>query len=128
MAPKGQAIWVTTQGINPEAALEATRKSIPELKERNRSITQNLNRGESFGVPYRCLTPRGLENVLVAGRCISTDRQANGSVRIMACCLNTGEAAGIAAAQSISNGVDLREIDIRALQASLKKQGVILPG
>ena len=37
--------------------------------------------GESHGIPYRCLTPRGLHNLLVAGRCISTDRAVQGSTR-----------------------------------------------
>jgi hypothetical protein len=39
--------------------------------------------GESYGIPYRCLTPRGVSNLLVAGRCISADRRMQGSVRVM---------------------------------------------
>jgi len=46
--------------------------------------------GESHGIPYRCLTPRGLRNVLTAGRCISCDRPVQGSVRVMPVCLATG--------------------------------------
>ena len=52
-------------------------------------------KGESHGIPYRCLTPKGLKNLLVAGRCISTDEEAFGSLRVMPPCLVTGEAAGM---------------------------------
>ena len=110
-----------------EQALAAARMSIPELKALNSSITRNLNRGESFGVPYRCLTPGCLRNVLVAGRCISTDRQANGSVRIMACCLNTGEAAGIAAAMAAGEATDVHAVDTGELRRKLAAYGAYLP-
>lgn len=76
---------------------------------------------------YRCLTPRGLKNVLVAGRCISTDRQANGSTRIMACCLNTGEAAGIAAALAAAGPADVHMIDTDDLRRRLRQHGAYLP-
>ena len=91
-----------------------------------REIKQ-LGRGESYGVPYRCLTPRGLKNVLVAGRCISTDRQVNGSVRIMACCLTTGEAAGTAAAVAAAADRDVHAVDVVRVRASLREHGAYLP-
>ena len=53
--------------------------------------------GESYGIPYRSLIPVSFKNVLVAGRCISTDRQMQASVRVMPGCLITGQAAGMAA-------------------------------
>ncbi len=106
---------------------ELAKKSIAELKEWNKNVTQGLNRGESFGVPYRCLTPKGLRNVLVAGRCISTDRQANGSIRIMACCLNTGEAAGIAAAMAAVDSADVHAVNTDQLRWKLNAHGAYLP-
>jgi len=111
-----------------EECLELAKKSIPELKEWNRKTTRHLGAGESFGVPYRCLTPAGLRNVLVAGRCISTDRQTNGSVRIMACCLNTGEAAGLAAALAAAGSCDVRAVDVREVRDGLRAAGAYLPG
>lgn len=111
-----------------ERCLELAQKSIEELKAFNREVTNRLPRGSSVGVPYRCLTPRGLRNVLVAGRCISTDRQTNGTVRIMACCLNTGEAAGVAAAMAAGNGGDVHGVDVRSLRAKLRAAGAYLPG
>ena len=81
-------------------------------------------KGESHGIPYRCLTPKGLKNVLVAGRCISADYQSFGSVRVMPVCLVTGEAAGLAAAlayQQSNNNV--HNVDTGFLRKRLKEEG-----
>ncbi|MBM4149120.1 MAG: FAD-dependent oxidoreductase [Lentisphaerae bacterium] len=86
-----------------------------------------LNPGESHGVPYRCLTPKGLVNVLVAGRCISSDRPVQGSVRVMPVCLATGEAAGIAAALAARCGGDVRGFDVQRLRMRLREEGAYLP-
>jgi hypothetical protein len=110
-----------------EETLSCTKLSIEELKERNRKVTACLEPGTNMGVPYRCLIPQGLDNVLVAGRCISTDRQTNGSVRIMACCLNTGEAAGLAAAMAASDNADVRAVDPGKLRTRLSAAGAYLP-
>lgn len=106
---------------------ELAQKTVEELKAWNQKVTRSLGRGESFGVPYRCLTPRGLRNVLVAGRCISADRQANGSIRIMACCLNTGEAAGLGAALAAGDGGDVHAVDTDDLRGRLRGHGAWLP-
>jgi hypothetical protein len=85
-------------------------------------------RGESHGVPYRCLTPKGLRNVLVAGRCISSDRDTNGSVRVMPVCLATGEAAGMAAAMAAKDSAcDVHAVDTDCLRARLIEEGAYLP-
>jgi len=110
-----------------ERCLELATKSIPELKAFNRQVTRHLAKGTSVGVPYRCLAPRGLRDVLVAGRCISTDRETNGSVRIMACCLNTGEAAGIGAALAAAGDGDVHAVDTREVRELLKRHGAYLP-
>jgi hypothetical protein len=83
--------------------------------------------GESYGIPYRSLTPRGLENVLVAGRCVSTDRYLQGSLRVMPGCYITGQAAGMAAALAAEAVCSTRSLDIRALQGRLKSAGAFLP-
>jgi hypothetical protein len=79
-------------------------------------------------MPYRCLIPRNVNNMLVACRAFSSDAVVNDSFNLIHHCVSLGQAAGTAAAQSIKAGVDLRKIDIKALQSSLKKQGVVLPG
>ncbi len=84
--------------------------------------------GESHGIPYRCLTPRGLRNVLVAGRSISTDRAINGSTRVMPVCLAMGEAAGIAAAMAAGKDTpDTRSVDTWQLRRRLRRYGAYLP-
>ncbi|MBQ9785594.1 MAG: FAD-dependent oxidoreductase [Clostridia bacterium] len=80
-------------------------------------------KGEYYGIPYRALIPKGVENLLVAGRCISTTHEAQASVRIMPTCCNTGEAAGVAAALSLDAGGKTRDVDVNALRAILIENG-----
>ena len=89
--------------------------------------THHYGKGESHGIPYRCLTPKGLRNVLVAGRCISSDRPVQGSVRVMPVCLCTGEAAGVAAAMAAQDGRDVHGVDVAGLRARLREVGAYLP-
>ncbi len=86
-----------------------------------------LGRGESYGIPYRTLTPRGLRNVLVAGRCVSTDRPVQSSIRVMPGCYITGQAAGAAAAMAAAGEGDVRAISVAGLQRALKALGAYLP-
>lgn len=84
--------------------------------------------GESHGIPYRCLTPRGLNNVLVAGRSISSDRAVQGSTRVMPVCLVMGEAAGLAAAMAAgSKNINTHTVDTAQLRDRLKAYGAYLP-
>lgn len=79
-----------------------------------------------YQVPYRCLVPAGVEGVLVAGRCISADHIAHGSVRHQVVCMMTGQAAGTAAALAVCDRVSPRHIDVRRLQMALRKQDVLI--
>lgn len=84
--------------------------------------------GESHGVPFRCLIPKGLRNLLVAGRSISCERTVQGSVRVMPVCLAMGEAAGIAAAcATIRHDGDVRAMDVNHLRSRLREEGGYLP-
>ncbi len=84
--------------------------------------------GESHGIPYRCLLPRGPGNLLVAGRCISCDRPVQGAIRVMPACLVTGEAAGVAAGMAIGGGsTDVRSVDPTDLRHRLIDCGAYLP-
>lgn len=72
--------------------------------------------GSAYDIPYRSLLPKGLANVLAAGRCIASDRGANGTVRVMGTCIATGQAAGRAAAVLLRrNYADFRQIDVDEL-------------
>lgn len=79
-----------------------------------------------YDIPYRCLIPQKVDNVLVAGRCISTTPFAFGATRDMATCMSTGEAAGAAGALSSYKGVAPRALDVKALQKALMAQGAML--
>lgn len=96
-------------------------KSIREFR------TMRYEKGENYGIPYRSLIARNLKNVLVAGRCISTDRYMQSSIRVMPCCFITGQAAGMAAALAVAGGTDIRQVDVHRLQSSLKTIGAYLP-
>jgi flavin-dependent dehydrogenase len=83
--------------------------------------------GESYGIPYRILTPQNLDNVLVAGRCVSCDRYIQSSIRVMPGCYITGQASGVAAAIAAEKSTDTRGFDVRELQFRLKNLGAYLP-
>lgn len=80
----------------------------------------------SYAIPYRAMLPQGLENVIVAGRPISSTREAHGSVRFMPPCMAIGEAAGAAAALCKKAGCGFRGLEIGKLQDVLRKEGAIL--
>ena len=79
--------------------------------------------GEFYTVPYRSLIPTGVTNMLVAGRCISSDHGAQASYRIMptVCCI--GEAAGSAIALAIKDSITVREVNTNALRKLLRENG-----
>lgn len=80
--------------------------------------------GEYYTIPYRSLTVKDADNLLVAGRCISADHEAQASIRIMPICASTGEAAGIAA--SLAPGGKVKEVDIKALRERLTASGALI--
>ena len=82
--------------------------------------------GEYYTIPYRSLIPKGAENLLVAGRCISSDHGAQASYRIMpvVCCI--GEAAGAAIGLAAKSGCSVREINVGELQNELKRNGAFI--
>jgi hypothetical protein len=79
-----------------------------------------------YEIPYRSLLPKGFDNLLVAGRCISANHIAAGSVRVMATCMAMGQGAGTAAALLNKNNIKTRNIDIKELRTTLIGQGQYL--
>jgi hypothetical protein len=82
-------------------------------------------KGFRYQIPYRVMVPQKVENLLVAGRCISVTHEALGSTRVMITCMALGEAAGTAAALSIKLNASPRNIPVQKLQEQLRRQGVI---
>ena len=79
-----------------------------------------------FHIPYRCLVPKGIEGLLVAGRCASYTHEAFGCARPTVQCMVTGEAAGVAAAMCCADRVSPRQLDPAALRERLATNGVLL--
>jgi len=75
--------------------------------------------GDWYEIPYRCLVPESVQGMLVAGRCISADRSALASLRVMPTCMFTGQAAGTAAALAVAAGLKPHEVDAREVRARL---------
>ncbi|MBS4207538.1 FAD-dependent oxidoreductase [Bacillus sp. FJAT-50079] len=80
----------------------------------------------SYGIPYRCLVPKVIDNLLMGGRCISTTHEALATTRLTPSCMATGQAAGTAAALAIQDQVTPRQLDVTKLQKQLVESGVVL--
>jgi ribulose 1,5-bisphosphate synthetase/thiazole synthase len=79
-----------------------------------------------FQIPYGCLVPAKLENLLAAGRCVSAEFQVADVLRLIPICWVTGQAAGIAAALCIKDKCKPRNVDTAKLQNNLRQQGAFL--
>jgi hypothetical protein len=97
------------------------------------AIFPDLDRGEASlahpntFIPYRALLPKGVDNMLVGCRAFSSDQEANNFFNLIPHCVAIGEAAGTAAALSISQGVRVRNVDFPSLRKRLIAQNVPLP-
>jgi hypothetical protein len=83
-------------------------------------------RGQVYEIPYRCLLPQQVEQLLVAGRSISATHEAQGSIRVSPNCMAFGQAAGTAALLSLRQECPPREVDVQELRRVLREQGAIL--
>lgn len=81
-----------------------------------------------YDLPYRCFTPKGIENLYVAGRCISGTHRAHASYRVMSICMAMGEAVGVAAAMCRAEECTPRNLDVKKLQNRLTEKGIELYG
>ncbi|MBV9718804.1 MAG: FAD-dependent oxidoreductase [Candidatus Eremiobacteraeota bacterium] len=88
--------------------------------------TERLPPGESYEIPYRCLVPVNREQLLVAGRCISTTHEALASTRLTPTVMTLGQGAGTAAALACARGIAPADIDVSELRAQLAGDGVFL--
>ena len=87
---------------------------------------QEFKDGEWYEIPYRALLPKGFENLLVAGRCISSTHEAQASYRIMPYCAEIGQAAGCAAAVAKKSGKTVRTVDVKEVQRILRSEGFVI--
>lgn len=90
------------------------------------TVIQELPEGESYDLPYRCLVPKRVNNLLVAGRSVSATHEAQAALRIMPICIALGQAAGTAAALCARRGIAPRDLPYAHLRRRLLRQGVNL--
>lgn len=88
---------------------------------------KHLPEGVVPTVPLRALIPKGSKNLLVAGRCVSSDRLANSALRVQASCMAMGQAAGVTAALAARDGATPRQVSLAAIRAELTKHRAIVP-
>jgi ribulose 1,5-bisphosphate synthetase/thiazole synthase len=85
-----------------------------------------LKEGDYYEIPYRCLLPQNVENLLVVGRCISAEHEAQASVRVAGPCFAEGEAAGVASAMAVKSKRSVRELNPKELRNRLLQNGADL--
>ncbi len=87
-----------------------------------------LQAGEYYEIPYRCLIPLGIENMLVAGRCVSASFEVQSAIRIQLVCRALGEAAGIAASMALDRDCAARDLDGTAVRKEMIARGGLFIG
>ena len=87
-----------------------------------------LEDGKVPSVSYGSLVPKGAKHLLMAGRCLSSDTDANSALRVQATCMATGQVTGVAAAICAREGCNVYDIPMSALKDGLHRIGAIVPG
>jgi len=130
--PGFEGAWIEL--TSPILGVRATRQILggisPNMQEvRNTRFADTVAKPyaeDAIRLPYGSLLPQGVDNLLVAGRCISAEEEAMGQLRLIPVCAATGQAAGTAAALALRAGVAPAKLDILELQQALRAQGVDL--
>jgi len=86
-----------------------------------------LAKGTVPTIPLRALIPKGSSNLMVAGRCVSSDRLANSGLRVQASCMAMGQAAGVAAALAAARHITPFKVPLKEIHEMLRKHNAIIP-
>ena len=115
---------ITAKDFEDGIALSAYGWDLPNPKHPSHQPFEGVKRKSKYTqIPYRCLVPKGLDNVIVAGRCISVEREVLGPVRVMGPCIAMGCAAGIASAMALSDGMRYIDVDEKTLRNKIVDHG-----
>ena len=117
VALAGRHFDLSTPTVKPDGSIQLTQP----FHEKNLSVKGGITR-----IPYRCMVPKGTENIVAAGRCIAAQGQALGPVRIISTCYATGQAAGTAVSLAIEKRCRCIDVDVNSLKASLRRQGALI--
>ncbi len=88
-----------------------------------RHFADSVCRGRDYYTPYRALLPKGVDNLIVAGRHYSVESEAQKQSREIPPCMSQGEAAGVAVAKALEANCALRDVDVKAIQKQMRAQG-----
>ena len=116
---------LTKEDVFNQARFEDSIAIFPEFIDVRGYLVLSTN-GRYYQIPYRALVPKNVDNLLVAGRCISGEPIAHTSFGTGSCCVATGQAAGTAAALSVQSHTTTADVHIPTLQQMLEAQGVWL--
>jgi len=97
-----------------------TADAVPRESEEYKKRIDKMKAGDYYDIRYGCIVAKGIDNLFVAGRCISSDHIAQASLRIQQTCMATGQAAGTAAAISLKENVTPRELESKKVVEQLK--------
>ncbi|WP_391481040.1 FAD-dependent oxidoreductase [Nereida sp. NH-UV-3] len=114
---------MTEQDVRGEARFEDSIGIYPEFID-GYGILILPTTGRYMHIPYRSMLPKGVKNLIVAGRATGGDRISHAATRNMACCAVQGQGAGVAAAWSVKNNTAFEDVDIQAIQRVIEGQGV----
>jgi hypothetical protein len=103
-----------------------TRKDINRTFEDSIARARIFSSNKYISIPYRCLTPKDMNNLLFAGRCISVSSDVFNSIREIPCCMATGEAAGVASALCVLKNRYPSNIDVKFIQDELIKRDALI--
>ena len=99
-----------------------------DLHRNGKTIHQEfLKEGIVGKIPIRALIPKGSKNLMVAGRCLSSDRMANSALRVQASCMGMGQAAAVAASLATEMHTTPEKVPVIEIKKELHKQGAIVP-
>jgi hypothetical protein len=114
--------WLTKKDLADNQPFEDTIAIFPDLDRGKESLDH-----PNMFIPYRALLPKNVDNFMVACRAFSSDMHVQDYFNLIPHCIAFGEAAGTASAMALNAGVGVKDVDIKALQKQLARQGVPLP-
>jgi hypothetical protein len=115
----------TGKVFNDSIAVSSYGWDLPDPHKPSYQPMHNIQKPTFTHIPYRCMVPKTVENLIVAGRSISVEREVLGPIRVMAPCMAMGEAAGLAASIAVEKNITFKDVNIKALQRSLDDNGCI---
>ncbi|MCC5930224.1 MAG: FAD-dependent oxidoreductase [Cyclobacteriaceae bacterium] len=115
------------EGVDFEDAISYSFYPVDLHREGKKIHQEYLKEGVVGKIPLRSLIPKGSKNLMVAGRCLSSDRMANSALRVQASCMGMGQAAAVTASLAIELNTSPEKVPINKIHAELRNQGAIVP-